>query len=169
MPAQRYIRVCSTYGYLLMNWTRVSPTKETRSSVRTPMTEGSHAFDTICERNAVKKLSKPSPIAVSIETHQIQMLVVRIYDAFHESNESMEKLGFVYDDHIIRQQFIEPNVKKIAHSTTRRAMTIVRNYILIVAIPNIARVFDHKNAHTKRIVLRDNGKNAGTLPCEHWT
>jgi hypothetical protein len=133
------------------------------------MTERSDAFNTICQRNAVKKLSKPSSIAVSIQTNQIQMLFVRVYDAFHKGNKSVKKLSFVYDDYIIRQQFIEPNIKKIAHSTTRRAMTIVCNYILILTIPNIVRMFDDKNTHTKRIVLRDNGKNTGALSCEHWT
>jgi hypothetical protein len=77
------------------------PTKQPRSSISAAVAECSHAFDSVGQWNALKKLSKWSAVAVSVKSNQIQMLFVCIYDTLYERNKTMEKLSLIYDNDII--------------------------------------------------------------------
>ncbi len=63
-----------------------SITEESRSSIGTLTAECSKPQNTVCERNAVKNLTKLASIGIAIQTHEIHMLAMRIHRPLNERN-----------------------------------------------------------------------------------
>jgi hypothetical protein len=100
-----------------------SITEESRSSIGTLTAECSKPQNTVCERNAVKNLTKLASIGIAIQTHEIHVLAMRIHCPLNERNQVLEKLRLIDNDDPVGCNIY---LVQIARMDTRRAATIVR-------------------------------------------
>jgi hypothetical protein len=139
-----------------------------RSPVRTATTEGRETLHVVCERNAVEKLSKGPAIRVAIESHEIEMLSMRIDDPFDKRHEALEKLGFVNNQNGKARPILQPKVVEVAYSDTRGPLSVVRRN-LVAAVSRIVCMLDDKNRSVEGRIPRNETQNPTGLARKHRT
>ena len=145
----------------------VSPSmaEKTRSSIAALTAEGRQPQNTVCKRNAIKNLPELAPIRIAVQTHEVNMLAMRVHCPLDKRHKMRKELRLVNNNDLVR---CNVHLVEVARMDTRGGATIVRCNDALT-IPLIGLVRNDQNGNTQYAVSRYNGQDVGALPREHGT
>jgi hypothetical protein len=65
------------------------------------MAERRESQDSVGKGDTLKNLAERPAMDVSVQSHDIEVLLQGLYNILNERNECPEELGFVYDDDLV--------------------------------------------------------------------
>jgi hypothetical protein len=131
------------------------------------MTKGSELFHRICERNALEQVAmERTTVGITIQSHEVEMPLVRIDHPFHKGNKVLEELCFVHDNDLEPKDILQRNVIQVAYRNARSALVVVRRNLRLT-VSYIICVFDHEHWSIESSISGNNAQNAGGLARKH--
>ena len=128
-------------------WTRMPVGEESGRSIPTATAKGCEFFHRVREGDALEQVAlKRTAVRVSIESYEVEVLLVRVHHPLYKGNEALKKLSFVDDENLEAEDILQSNIVEVAHSNARSSLIVVRGN-LILAIPDVICMLNHEDRH----------------------
>jgi hypothetical protein len=98
-------------------------------------------MDSIGQRNAVKDLSKPTTVGISIQTYEIDVLPMSVDRPLNKRYEILEELCLIHDDNLVR---CDIDIFEILRMNARNTPAIMRRHDAL-AVPIVRNVRNHQH------------------------
>jgi hypothetical protein len=149
--------------------TRVAIGEDPRGSIGAATAKGREFFHPVRQGNTLEKVAlEGAAVGVSVESHESEVLLVRVDHPLHKGNQPLEKLSFIHDENLEPEDILESNVVQVAHCDTRSSLVVVRGN-LVRAVTSVIGMLNDENGHVQRGIPGKDAEDPRGLARKHRT